>query len=50
MEVYCQIDIAMDLGYIDTEKNYELEQSINTVGKLISGLRRFANPALNTKL
>ena len=40
MEVYCQIDIATDLGYIDTEKNKELEQSINTVAKLISGLRR----------
>ena len=40
MEVYCQIDIATDLGYIDTEKNKELEQSINKVSKLISGLRR----------
>lgn len=40
MEVYCQLDIATELGYIDTEKNKELEQSINTVAKLISGLRR----------
>lgn len=42
MEVYCQIDIAADLGYIDTCKYKELEQSINTVAKLVSGLRRFA--------
>lgn len=47
MEVYCQIDIATDLGYIDTEKNKELEQSINKVSKLISGLRR---STLNSKL
>ena len=40
MEVYCQIDIATDLGYIDVDRNNELVQSINTVGKLISGLRR----------
>ena len=40
MEVYCQIDIATDLGYIDVDKNNELVQSINTVAKLISGLRR----------
>ena len=46
MEVYCQIDIATDLGYIDTEKNKELEQSINKVSKLISGLRR---STLNSK-
>lgn len=46
MEVYCQIDIATDLGYIDTCKSKELEQSINAVGRLISGLRRFT---LNTK-
>ena len=43
MEVYCQIDIATDLGYISAAKNNELEQYINTVAKLISGLRRFAN-------
>lgn len=41
MEVYCQVDIATDLGYIDTSKSEELEQSINNVAKLISGLRRY---------
>ena len=40
MEVYCQIDIAADLGYIDMEKKNELVQQIDTVAKLISGLRR----------
>lgn len=40
MEVYCQIDIATDLGYIDVEQNKTLEESINIVARLISGLRR----------
>ena len=40
MEVYCQIDIATDLGYINVERNKELVQQINLVAKLISGLRR----------
>lgn len=40
MEVYCQIDIATDLKYIDIDKSREVEQSINTVARLISGLRR----------
>lgn len=46
MEVYCQIDIATDLGYINNSKYEELEQSINTVARLISGLRKYT---LNTK-
>ena len=41
MEVYCQIDIATDLGYINTNQSKEIGQSINTIAKLISGLRRF---------
>ena len=40
MEVYCQIDIATDLGYINMEKKEDLVQQINIVAKLISGLRR----------
>ena len=40
MEVYCQIDIATDLGYINIERNKKLVQQINIVAKLISGLRR----------
>lgn len=47
MEVYCQIDIATDLGYINNNKYEELEQSINTVARLISGLRKYTlNPNL----
>ena len=41
MEVYCQVDIATDLGYIDNRKYEELEQSINVVARLISGLRKY---------
>lgn len=40
MEVYCQIDIATDLGYVDVEKKNEVMKQINIVAKLISGLRR----------
>ena len=41
MEVYCQVDIATDLGYIENCKYEELEQSINGVARLISGLRKY---------
>ena len=41
MEVYCQVDIATDLGYIDNRKYEELEQSISGVARLISGLRKY---------
>ena len=45
MEVYCQVDIATDLGYIENCKYEELEQSINLVARLISGLRKYTlNP------
>lgn len=47
MEVYCQVDVATDLGYIENSKYEELEQSINGVARLISGLRKYT---LNSKL
>ena len=50
MEVYCQIDIATDLGYIDVEKKNELVQQIDTVAKLISGLRRSVLNKITPKL
>ena len=40
MEVCCQIDIAKDLGFIDKQTNEDLENKINEIGKLISGLRK----------
>ena len=46
MEVYCQVDIATDLGYIENSRYEELEQSINGVDRLISGLRKYT---LNSK-
>lgn len=39
MEVYCQIDIATDLGYIDSEEYKCLEEIIHTEARLIAGLR-----------
>lgn len=40
MEVCCQIDIAFDLGYIDKQVSDDIENIIDEVGKLISGLRK----------
>ena len=40
MEVCCQIDIALYLEYIDKQTNDNLEEKIDEVGKLISGLRK----------
>ena len=40
MEVCCHIDIAKDLGFIDKQTNEDLENKIDEIGKLISGLRK----------
>ena len=39
MEVYCQLQIAVDLGYITKEDFKAIKPSIFTTSKLISGLR-----------
>ena len=53
MEVYCLIDIAIDLGYLEMNRSQELEQTINLVDRLIAGLRKStltSSTALNSKL
>lgn len=48
MEVYCQIDIATDLGYIDSEEYKCLEEIIHAEAGLIAGLRNaILSPKLN---
>lgn len=39
MEVYCQLQIAVDLGYITPEDLQIVKREIFTTSKLISGLR-----------
>ena len=39
MEVYCQLQIAVDLGYITPEDLQKAKREIFTTSKLISGLR-----------
>ena len=39
MEVYCQLQIAADLGYISQEDLQAAKREIFTTSKLISGLR-----------
>jgi len=39
METYCQLIIANDLKYIDEQSLESLKPSINTVAKLLNGLR-----------
>ena len=39
MEVYCQLQIAVDLGYMTPKDLQIVKREIFTVSKLISGLR-----------
>lgn len=40
MEVYCQIIISMDLGYITNNEYLDIKKKIDTVHKLLSGLKK----------
>ena len=39
MEIYCQLQIALDLNYISEEDFNQIKPIINNTSKLISGLR-----------
>ena len=39
MEVYCQLQLALDLGYISDDDFNQIKPIINNTSKLISGLR-----------
>ena len=47
MEVYCQLQIAVDLGYISQEDLQAAKREIFTTSKLISGLRSSKVNSLN---
>ena len=38
-ETLCQLDIALDLGYISEKEFAEEKERINVIGKQLSGLR-----------
>ena len=39
MEIDCQLDISLDLGYISREMREMLDIEINTIGKMIRSLK-----------
>ncbi len=45
LEISAQLDVACDLGYIDSAKQEQIEKQVDKVASLISGLRskRVAN-------
>ena len=47
MEVYCQLQIAVDLGYMTSEDLQIVKRKIFTTSKLISGLRTSKVTQLN---
>ena len=47
MEVYCQLQIAVDLGYITNEDFEQVKPIINKTSRLISGLRASKIAKLN---
>jgi four helix bundle protein len=50
MEVLSQMDIALDLGYIDDDDFRRFEFHSNNCASLISGLRSYLERSLNTNL
>ena len=52
MEVDCQLDISLDLGYISTEMKKLLEIEITTIAKMIRSLKmhRTSMPIANRQL
>ena len=40
MEVYCQLDVAMDLGYVSEDAIKPIKSQISTVARLMGGYRK----------
>jgi four helix bundle protein len=57
MEVYCQLQLSHDFGYISEDIFNDYKNMVDEIGKLLSGLRKSllikieseANPSLNSK-
>ena len=47
MEVYCQLIIAADLGYISTEQINDIKPLIDKIAKMLNSLRASINKRLN---
>lgn len=47
MEVYCQLIIAADLGYISTEQINDIKPFIDKIAKMLNSLRASINKRLN---
>lgn len=47
MEVLCQCEIALDLKYIEIEEFLQMENQIQIISKLLSGLRKNLLTQLN---
>lgn len=47
MEVYCQLIIAADLGYISTEQINDIKPLIDKIAKMLNSLRVSINKRLN---
>lgn len=45
MEVDCQLDISLDLGYISNEMKQLLDVEINAIAKMIRSLKMHRTPA-----
>lgn len=39
IEVYCQLQLAVDLNYLSEEKFNEMKNKISSISKMLSGLR-----------
>lgn len=47
MEVYCQLNIASELGYISVEEFYKIKDDILEISRMISGLRNSKQKTLS---
>jgi len=45
LEVQCQMDIAMDLGYITKEQSETIESNMRLLGSMLIGLRNKRRPS-----
>ena len=41
MECYCQLTLAMDLGYITSEELESIRGKFEEIGKMLSGFRKY---------
>ena len=47
MEVLCQLDISVDLNYLEKEEYLVIRENIEEIAKVISGLRKSNRKKIN---